>query len=116
VTVLGTLFTLDIPAEWILCFALACIFPLLLDMRPSWVATLCEWTARYSYGIYLTHLFGLWIAFTLLGKWLGAASLRVIAAVAITGLASIACFHLVESPLIQLGKRIAPAGRRNSSR
>ena len=119
VTALGVLFTLDIPVEWILCFALAWIFPHLLDMRASRLATLCEWTAKYSYGIYLTHVFGLWIGFTLLGKWLDSTALRVTASVAITGVASALFFHLVENPLIQLGKRIAPggdAGRRNRSR
>lgn len=116
VTVLGGICTLDIPVEWALCFALAWAFPHFLDMRPGRLAALCGLTAKYSYGIYLTHLFGLWIAFTLLGKWFGATSLHILVAVAITILASAACFHLVENPLIQLGKKIAPAGRRNSSR
>ena len=62
---------------------------------------------QYSYGIYLTHPFALWIAFLVLGKWLDTTALRVVVTVAITGFSSVVLFHLVEDPLIRLGKRTA---------
>jgi peptidoglycan/LPS O-acetylase OafA/YrhL len=107
VTALGVLFSLKIPAEWLLCFILAVAFPRFLDMRPNWSSRMCQLIARYSYGIYLTHLFAIWIAFILMRNRLDSPTIRVLVTVVITGLASVAFFHVLENPLIRLGKRIA---------
>ena len=106
-TFLGAIFTLNIPVEWALCFILTAMFPHFKDLRPGWISSLCHEIARYSYGIYLTHLFALWIAFILLEKWLSSSILETFMTVAITGVAAITLFHLVENPMIHLGKKLA---------
>jgi peptidoglycan/LPS O-acetylase OafA/YrhL len=77
------------------------------DLRRGWVASVCQAIAKYSYGIYLTHLVAIWIAFILLGKRLSSPILETATAVAITAVAAVTLFHLVENPLIQLGKKVA---------
>lgn len=107
VILLGTLFTMNIPVEWGLCFALTAMFPHFKDLRPGWISSFCREIAKYSYGIYLTHLFALWISFILLGRQLSSPILETLVTVGITGIASFTLFQSVENPLIQLGKRLA---------
>lgn len=95
------------PAEWALCFLVAWIFPRVLDMPKSWFSKLCYKVAQYSYGIYLTHLFALWISFTLLRPWLASPVLQIGATALLTATFSIVLFHLVENPFIRLGKRLS---------
>jgi peptidoglycan/LPS O-acetylase OafA/YrhL len=64
-----------------------------------------EWVARYSYGIYLTHFFTLWLVFEK-GSSLPFAA-RITGFVALTAALSWVLFHAIEQPMIQFGKRTA---------
>jgi peptidoglycan/LPS O-acetylase OafA/YrhL len=106
VTIGGLALTLKVPAEWLLCLALALLFSNIRDMKSSWITKSSHVVAKYSFGIYLFHLFAFWISFHLL-TGLRSTILRVATAIAITGVASFVGFHLIEDPLIRAGKTIA---------
>src|SRR5262249_10118359 len=50
-------------AGWVVCFALGAAIPQFADMSSCWLERSSHLIARYSYGIYLTHYFCLWLAF-----------------------------------------------------
>jgi peptidoglycan/LPS O-acetylase OafA/YrhL len=106
ITVGSVLFTQIATAEWLLCLALALLFTRIKDMRASPLTKSSGLVAKYSYGIYLFHLFGLWLAFLLLPGYLSSI-VRIVVAVAVTAVASVASFHAIEDPLIGTGKKIA---------
>jgi peptidoglycan/LPS O-acetylase OafA/YrhL len=54
----------------------------------------------------LTHSFGLWIFYQLLGQTLHGEAIRLVGTIAFTLVASVLLFHFVEDPMIQLGKRL----------
>jgi len=61
--------------------------------------------AKYSYGIYLTHMPALWIAFArVFPSNYGAA---ILLGLALTAFFSFSAYHLVESPCIGFGSRVA---------
>lgn len=103
VTAIGMSFTLLIPVEWLCCFALAFVFPLARDCGTSWLTVPAHFIARYSYGIYLFHIFGLWIGFSLPVPQLA----QILTGIAITAALSTAAYHWIESPLIAVGKVLA---------
>ena len=62
--------------------------------------------AKYSYGIYLTHFFCIWLTFDPLHDVLPRA-VRPLLFAALVALLPIAFYHLTEEPLTQFGKRVA---------
>jgi peptidoglycan/LPS O-acetylase OafA/YrhL len=68
------------------------------------LAVLAAHVAQYSYGIYLCHTPVLWLLYRKLAipAWQ-----RPFWAVLLTALASWACYHAIEHPLIQLGAHLA---------
>jgi peptidoglycan/LPS O-acetylase OafA/YrhL len=72
--------------------------------RPS-VIRISQTIARYSYGVYLTHFICIWFAFQALaavpkaGQW----AIFVLSA----SVLPFVLYHLIEAPMIQLGRRIA---------
>jgi peptidoglycan/LPS O-acetylase OafA/YrhL len=106
ITIGGLLGTLKVPAEWLLCLALGLLFTNIRDMKSSWVTKSSHLVAKYSFGIYLFHLFAFWTSFDLL-TGLRSTTFRLGTALAITGAASFIGFHLIEDPLIRAGKAIA---------
>jgi peptidoglycan/LPS O-acetylase OafA/YrhL len=68
------------------------------------VNRVCHLVARYSYGIYLFNLVGLWLAFEVVtGVGLAA---RVGVAVVVTGVLAVAGHHLVERPFMRRRKGV----------
>jgi peptidoglycan/LPS O-acetylase OafA/YrhL len=107
ITAGGVAVTLKVPAEWLVCLALAFVFPRIRDMRSGWITNCGRTVAKYSYGIYLFNLIGLWVGFGILGAFLNSPGVRTAISVAVVAVASFLCFHLVEDPLIRVGKQIA---------
>lgn len=95
------------PVFWASCLVLALAFSRIGEMMRSPFTIACHFIAKYSYGIYLTHSFALWVCFQLLGTVLKSSPLRIAGTTVITALASVGLFHLLEDPMIRLGKRLA---------
>lgn len=89
----------------VVCLILGVGIPCFGEVQAPWLRYISHKLAKYSYGIYLLHIPSLALVFTYLG-WLPM-PLKVVAFIAITGIASVATFHLVEDPLIQLGRSLA---------
>jgi peptidoglycan/LPS O-acetylase OafA/YrhL len=90
---------------WILCLVVGASLPYFSEMGQNWLRKVCHGIARYSYGIYLVHFICIWLAFVKLAelpfavRWL--AFLVTVAGIPVI------LYHLVEAPMISLGRRIA---------
>jgi peptidoglycan/LPS O-acetylase OafA/YrhL len=89
----------------VVCLILGLGIPYFGEVQAPWLRYISHQLAKYSYGIYLLHVPSLALVFTYL-RWLPL-PFKIGAFVAITGVASIATFHLIEDPLIQVGRSIA---------
>jgi hypothetical protein len=80
-------------------------------LRQPSVAHPAQLIAKYSYGIYLLHV----PALIFVMRFLPALplTLKIAAFLALTALLSVACFHAIEHPLIQLGKHLTQPPRRS---
>ena len=83
------------------CLALGLIIPLFADLHCRWIVSPSKQIAKYSYGIYLSHPLAMAVAlkFTGLTRW---ATLSLLAV-----FLPVLAYHLIEEPLIRLGKRVA---------
>jgi peptidoglycan/LPS O-acetylase OafA/YrhL len=104
---------LDLVADWIFCAAAAMAIPLFLQLRSRWLKYISNRIARYSYGIYVSHVPVFWISFTLLRH--GAAPVRAAFALLLTALLSMLLYHGLEAPAITAGKRLATRMVRSSA-
>lgn len=89
---------------WLACLLLGAAVPLFRPVANRAVVFMAHSVAKYSYGIYLAHEPLLWLAFRhfhgpKLLKWAVFLPLLVVVPVAV--------FHLIESPCIKLGTRLA---------
>lgn len=105
VSAIGALNAFTASVTWLLCLVLALAFPYIRDMQTGWLTSFCHLVAKYSYGIYLIHVIGLWISFQLIRS--GNPVFSVLIAIAITSVASIVSFHVLEDPLIRIGKNLS---------
>jgi peptidoglycan/LPS O-acetylase OafA/YrhL len=90
--------------EWaFLCLFVGLAIPL-FHRNSGTIAAVAAIIAKYSYGVYLCHTPILWLVYRKLAlpDWQ-----RPILLVIGTGVASWACFHAIERPLIQAGTRFA---------
>lgn len=87
------------------CLVLGLGIPLFEEVHFRWLSDAAHQIAKYSYGIYLLHVPCLALVFFHLG--LLPLPLKIGAFVAITGATSAFTYHLIEHPLIQLGRSIA---------
>jgi len=95
-------------AGWIVCFTLGAAIPQFADMSSRWLGRVSHRIARYSYGIYLTHYFCLWLAFVRL-QFLPKAVQGFVFAAAVW-LIPVVLYHFLELPLINVGRRLAEEG------
>jgi peptidoglycan/LPS O-acetylase OafA/YrhL len=93
------------PASWVMCLIVGLTAPMFVELRSRWLGASVALLARYSYGIYLTHLFAMWVALVILKDH--SAWLRYGALVVLSGALPVAVYHLVEAPMIGLGTRLA---------
>jgi peptidoglycan/LPS O-acetylase OafA/YrhL len=92
-------------SSWVCCLALGLLIPEFAEMPEGFVRRACHLVARYSYGVYLAHFILIWLAFDVLGgepAWVSWATFAVLLAAI-----PVALFHLVESPMIRVGGRVA---------
>jgi len=84
------------------CLTVGVLIPL-FDARRSLIGTAASQIAKYSYGIYLSHMPLLWLIYRklTLPEWS-----RPILVVLATAVVSLVCYHAIEYPLIRAGKRL----------
>jgi len=87
-----------------ICLALGLAIPAFHDLRPGWMSLTTQQIAKYSYGTYLLHVPAFVIVFRAL-PFLPLA-VKITAFLGLTALLSVLSFHLLEDPLIRLGKRL----------
>lgn len=97
-----------------ICLVLSIAIPSFNDLSVRWIVWPAEKVAKYSYGIYLLHVPALLIVFRAFPQL--PLAIKTVAFLALTGLFAFASFHLIEYPLILLGKRLTnPASALNES-
>lgn len=108
---------------WVLCLVLGFAIPFFGEIRTDWLRWISHQTATYSYGIYLSHQFCIWLVADPLSsfpRWS-----RV--AILIGGLTTIpiVLYHVIEKPMIKAGadlaekmnhRQLAPAAPREIAR
>jgi peptidoglycan/LPS O-acetylase OafA/YrhL len=90
---------------WFICLMIGLSAPLYADLGSRHLRKITGWIARYSYGIYLTHMYALWTAFILLKDQ--PLLIRCIVLVALSVGLPWLFFEFLESPMIKLGARLA---------
>lgn len=93
--------------EWGLGIAFCMILPMFREMQAAQANKGFHLIAKYSYGIYLSHLPILWFAFERTSG--GPVVLRSVLCVAMLVGVPVILYHLIEEPFIRLGSRIATA-------
>lgn len=95
----------SVSASWPMCLALGLGLPFYRQITSKALVRMSHELAKYSYGIYLTHSFGLVIGFYLLRgmPWWVRVSIVIVS----TGVFSFVAYHVLEKPLIDLGARLA---------
>jgi len=90
---------------WALALAVGLLLPLFRQIDAGWLIRISHNVAMYSYGVYLVHPFALVLGF----YWLPGKSFALQLSIALlaTAAGSVAAYHLIEKPLIDLGARVA---------
>jgi peptidoglycan/LPS O-acetylase OafA/YrhL len=94
-----------VPMGWVLCLLLGILIPSFAEIPIVWLRWISNRIATYSYGIYLTHQFCIWIGFGVLAThsvWLRIPALAVL----LVGL-PVLVYHAIEKPMIDVGVRLA---------
>jgi peptidoglycan/LPS O-acetylase OafA/YrhL len=90
---------------WGLSLLLAVLYANVKEGRHNWVHRVSHWIAEHSYGIYLSHMVVLWIAFYRMARFPLWAQITVLLVGAI-GIP--ACLYVsIEKPLILVGNHVA---------
>jgi len=91
--------------SWALGLFIGSLAPNMSETNSRPLRAISAMVAKYSYGIYLTHMVALWLAFArVFPSNYGAA---VLLGLGLTGMFSFVAYHLVESPFIRIGSRVA---------
>jgi peptidoglycan/LPS O-acetylase OafA/YrhL len=91
-------------AGWSICLVLGLSLPQFKQVRSRALNRITHEVAKYSYGAYLTHMFAYCLAFHVLAlrpAW------AIPLSVVLTTSFSMAGYHLIEKPLIDLGAKLA---------
>ncbi len=97
---------------WYLALSLGLLLPLFHQFRGRWLVRASHEIAKYSYGIYLSHLFALVLGFYLLrGR---STSFQLLVELLTIAVISVATYHLLEKPMIDLGARLAKHAKRRA--
>ena len=95
----------SIPAGWMFSLILGLMLPYFRRFAPSVFTRASHQIAKYSYGIYLSHPFGLVLGCYLLrGRPL---ALQLSVEILTIAVVSVAGYHLLEAPMIRLGSLLA---------
>ena len=95
----------EITAQWALCVLIGVTAPFFAELQLPAMRKACALIARYSYGIYLTHLHAQWTAFVLLKDSPSAVRYSVLVVLSI-GL-PVALYHFIDAPMVRMGASLA---------
>lgn len=90
---------------WILCLILGFAIPSFGEIKTGWLRWISNRIATYSYGIYLSHQFCIWLVADVLSSWPAWIKFPVLA-VLLIGI-PVALYHAIEKPMIGVGVRVA---------
>lgn len=98
----------EVHPRWLgfaLCLGVGALLPFVRELEAPWLRVPVRELAKYSYGVYLFHMLGLWAGFNLLrGTPIGA---QVAVAGGLLVVLPVVGYHLIEAPGIELGARVA---------
>jgi len=102
----------ETPLFWLVCFGLGLLIPACRELTIASLARAAHVVARYSYGIYLTHVLAFWLGFAGLMAAMPPVARWGMALLMLAGLPFVV-YRVIEEPGIRLGKRLADRmGRR----
>jgi len=84
---------------------IALVIPHCREIPHGWFSEAARIIVRYSYGIYLFHLFGIWVAFVKLKEQ--SRSVQWLTFAVVVTVVPFLFYHALELPAIRLGNRIA---------
>ncbi|HXB26935.1 MAG TPA: acyltransferase [Gemmatimonadaceae bacterium] len=90
--------------QWGYCAIVAVIILSIQEIPENWLSHLGHEFAKYSYGIYLLHIIGMWVGLTVLGMlpvWV-----EWIVAGGVTAMLPVLAYYTIEMPGIRLGQRL----------
>jgi peptidoglycan/LPS O-acetylase OafA/YrhL len=90
--------------RWAFCIALGWAILCFREIDWTWLTVLAKLVARYSYGIYLSHITLMMLCFRGLA-WQSRAGVWV-AFVALAVGTRVAMYHLLEHPMITIGRKV----------
>jgi len=94
-----------IATGWILCLVLGFAIPFFGEIKTTWLRWTSHRIATYSYGIYLSHQFCIWLVADVLRAWPGWIRFPLLA-ILLIGI-PVALYHAIEKPMIGIGMRVA---------
>jgi peptidoglycan/LPS O-acetylase OafA/YrhL len=98
-----------LPLGWALCLVLGLMLPFFRQIQSKAIRTISNRIATYSYGIYVSHQFCIWLALGVLAArplWFRFGLLSVLLI-----LLPVILYHGIEKPMIRVGIRLAARGR-----
>lgn len=94
---------------WAFCLVLALALTQFRDLDNRVVGAASSRIATYSYGLYLLHVPALYVVFSLWQPH--SVALGIAAYVALAAFASVIAYHVVEAPMVHLGRRLSGGAR-----
>lgn len=95
----------SVRASWLICLALGLGLPFFRQIRSIPLKRIAHELAKYSYSIYLGHMFALGIALRLLPRH--GVPLMLMIEFALIALFAVLGYHLIERPMIIFGAKLA---------
>lgn len=93
------------PQGWLLTLALGLAIPHFHQIRTQWLIRTCHHLAKYSYGIYLSHIFFISLGINYLAHY--NLAIRLAAVLLPLAITVVLLYHLLEKPMIDLGGSLA---------
>ncbi|HUF82120.1 MAG TPA: acyltransferase [Burkholderiales bacterium] len=99
-------------AAWGICVGLGLLLPRFRETSSPLLRRAAAGSAKYSYGIYLSHMVSMWLVFVVLPGQPLMIQLALLAALLV--LVPMALYHTIEAPFVRLGASCAAWVRRPS--
>jgi peptidoglycan/LPS O-acetylase OafA/YrhL len=84
----------------VICLVLGLLLPQFSRCDAGWLNASTANLAKYSYGVYLSHLFSLWFAFNVMPRF------HLLTYGVLLVMVPVVLYHAIESPLISIGLKL----------